>query len=152
MMHGTPEQQHEERIKKTMSWCVHFNGIQNKTCRANINYREIIGGDDFGWARRMPCDLEDSANCTITCASRKFPLREEAEDEVIKTDKACADSLRAVVEAHADAKKKGFKRGHGGNSSMACPVCGGKLHYRVSGYNGHMHAKCETDGCVSWME
>lgn len=34
-----------------------------------------------------------------------------------------------------------------------CPTgCGGKLHLSQSSYNGHVHGKCTTDGCVSWME
>lgn len=35
-----------------------------------------------------------------------------------------------------------------------CPVCceSNVLQFTRSGYNGHIHAKCATDGCVSWME
>lgn len=40
-----------------------------------------------------------------------------------------------------------------GNGTMDCPVCGsGKLQYKRSNYNGHVHAKCSTDGCVAWQE
>jgi hypothetical protein len=28
----------------------------------------------------------------------------------------------------------------------------GWLHLSQSAYNGHVHGKCETDDCVSWME
>ena len=35
---------------------------------------------------------------------------------------------------------------------LECPICKGKLHVSQSSYNGHVHGKCETDGCVSWME
>lgn len=35
---------------------------------------------------------------------------------------------------------------------IECPKCKGKLHLRQSGYNGHVHGQCETEGCVSWME
>lgn len=31
-------------------------------------------------------------------------------------------------------------------------ACGGKLHLSQSSYNGHVHGKCETPDCVSWME
>ena len=38
-------------------------------------------------------------------------------------------------------------------SFIDCPVCkSGKLHYRISSYNGHRHAQCTTEHCVSWME
>ena len=36
---------------------------------------------------------------------------------------------------------------------MECPICKiGRLSYAISSYNGHIHACCTTDGCVSWME
>lgn len=35
---------------------------------------------------------------------------------------------------------------------LECPVCKGKLHLSQSSYNGHVHGKCETEQCVSWME
>lgn len=35
---------------------------------------------------------------------------------------------------------------------MECPQCKGRLHLSQSSYNGHVHGRCETEGCVSWME
>jgi hypothetical protein len=35
---------------------------------------------------------------------------------------------------------------------IPCPTCGMRLAFFVSGYNGHIHAACETQGCVSFME
>lgn len=35
---------------------------------------------------------------------------------------------------------------------IECPKCKGRLHLSQSSYNGHVHGKCETDGCVSWMD
>lgn len=35
---------------------------------------------------------------------------------------------------------------------VKCPICDGKLHLSQSSYNGHVHGKCETEGCLSWME
>ena len=60
----------------------------------------------------------------------------------------------AVVHKAAkdDARAKGFKKGHGGRGEITCPTCNGRLRYSVAGYNGHMHAACETKGCASWME
>lgn len=40
-----------------------------------------------------------------------------------------------------------------GAGEMECPVCKtGKLRYSRAAYNGHVHARCSTDGCVAWME
>lgn len=36
---------------------------------------------------------------------------------------------------------------------VPCTKCeGGMLQFRRSGYNGHIHARCTTDGCLMWME
>ena len=35
---------------------------------------------------------------------------------------------------------------------VECPVCKGRLHLSQSAYNGHVHSKCETRGCLSWTE
>lgn len=35
---------------------------------------------------------------------------------------------------------------------IECPECKGRLHLSQSAYNGHVHVRCETIGCVSWME
>lgn len=40
-----------------------------------------------------------------------------------------------------------------GDGVMACPICNtGKLHYIRSSYNGHVHARCSSAGCVAWTE
>lgn len=37
--------------------------------------------------------------------------------------------------------------------NIDCPVCKtGKLHFSVAKSNGHVHAKCTTRLCMSWME
>ena len=35
---------------------------------------------------------------------------------------------------------------------VECPICKGRLYLSQSAYNGHCHGRCETEGCVSWME
>lgn len=35
---------------------------------------------------------------------------------------------------------------------IECPVCKGRLHLSQAAYNGHVWGKCETNGCVEWME
>jgi len=61
--------------------------------------------------------------------------------------------LSGLAAVAADAEQRGFKKGNGGLGEVACPVCNsGTIHYSVASYNGHRHAKCTTDGCVSFME
>lgn len=40
----------------------------------------------------------------------------------------------------------------GKSAIIECPVCKGRLHLSQSPYNGHVHAKCETEDCVSFVE
>jgi hypothetical protein len=35
---------------------------------------------------------------------------------------------------------------------VECPCCQGRLHLFQSSMNGHTSGRCETAGCVSWME
>ncbi len=40
-----------------------------------------------------------------------------------------------------------------GAGIMQCPICKtGKLKYSRANSNGHVHARCSTDGCVAFME
>jgi hypothetical protein len=152
-MRPTKEQQQENQIQSAMGRCVHFTGIQNATCKEGINYRELVGGENIGWAARIPCLLIDADKCAVVCGSRKLPSREEAEAEFKHDNEQMSRHMLAISAAHKHAKEMGFGKRHGGQTSMPCPLeCGGRLHYSVAGYNGHMHAKCETPNCVSWME
>lgn len=40
----------------------------------------------------------------------------------------------------------------GGSGTTPCPKCGATLHYSVAACNGHVWGKCETDGCLAWMQ
>ena len=35
---------------------------------------------------------------------------------------------------------------------ITCPVCAGKLHLSQAAYNGHVRARCETQGCIAFIE
>lgn len=40
-----------------------------------------------------------------------------------------------------------------GAGAMQCPICKtGKLNYSRALSNGHVNARCSTEGCVDWME
>jgi len=142
----TPNQKrHEARVEKIMCHCVHFTGVQHSACEAGIAYADARG------AGKLPC-LREYAD-GATCDKAQFPTRDEAEAEYQAEETMYARHSLAHRAAHDDAKAKRFGKGQGGADSLPCPVCKtGRLYYRVAAYNGHMHAKCETDGCVQWME
>jgi len=138
----------EQFIQSELDDCRHFNGIQHKICKAGVSYPAGSPGT------AMPC-IPRLANGRPVWACEKFEImsRDEAEKEADERIAAMRRTMNARLAAKDDAKAKGFGRGHGGVSSIPCPVCdGGILHYSVAYVNGHMHAACSTQGCVSWME
>jgi len=147
-------------IRQIEGRCRHFNGAQNKCCKVGVVYLELTG-EGFGSGLKLPCTSPD------TFAKRREELgiklsecskidritHEEAVQEVKEIIISSDRMMKVCAAAHGDAISKGLKEGNGGRSSMPCPTeCGGTLHYTVASCNGHMHAQCSTQNCVSWME
>lgn len=125
--------------------CVHFTGIQNKTCKAGIAYASF---EARGFAK--PCFNRTPEQA---CASCHFPTPEEVAAEVAAHEASYKRMELALTAVDTDRKAKGLRKGHGGGSSLPCPVCGtGTLGYSVAGCNGHIHGCCSTEGCVRWMQ
>lgn len=149
------KKQREVSIVRVMTQCRFFTGTSHECCKADVNYRAIVGGPDLGWGLRLPCYpplKHEPAIEQVTCEKREYPTREEAERREDEDEASMERFGRAHKAAKHDARTKGYKKNHGGVSQCACPICGGVLHYSVASYNGHMHGKCETPHCVSWME
>lgn len=129
--------------------CAHFNGLMNKKCDAGISYESVID-DTKKFPERFPCFKEGAG---ISCAARRFFTPDEVAARIEEIRESTNKTLKAVSAAKLDAAAKGLGRNSGGQSSLKCPCCEeGLLSYRVAAVNGHMHAKCSTEGCVSWME
>lgn len=137
----------EHRIAWHMSMCVHFTGIQHVSCKADVNYRTLVGGDDLGWATRLPCTEFDNTKA-VACSQCRRHTREEAEAIVKRSEESFARlslCLKAIREKHGKAR--------GLVGEMPCPTnCGGTLRYSIAGYNGHVHGACSTPSCASWMQ
>lgn len=61
-------------------------------------------------------------------------------------------TARAAIVEHLGGR---WKPGTPGASGVIdCPVCNGQqtLRFSRAGVNGHIHARCTTGNCVSWME
>lgn len=136
------------RVERIMDRCKHFTGVQHDVCGVGVTYTAVRAKTGGG----LPC----FRNFEMTggeCPRVEYPTREEAEKEAAEEEAVFARHMQAHRAAHDDAKAKRFGKGQGGADSVECPVCKtGRIYYRVAGYNGHMHARCETDGCVAWME
>lgn len=130
------------------NWCVNFTGIQHKVCRAGVTYEDVRG--DGG---TFPCFAD---RCGSTqCEHVRFLTEEEAKSTAERFEEIVMVRLRhsAVARQQIVAEHGRWKRGMPGVSGVTeCPKCQGRLHYSRAAYNGHVHAKCETKGCLSWME
>lgn len=145
------------RIKLEALECRHYTGTHREVCKAGVTYRDLVGGPDLGWALKIPCHgvIFDHAKDVqrVPCEHKSTWTPEEAAANVDAMDAAMERHMSAHRVAHDDAKANGLKRGHGGLGTVKCPVCDdGTIRYSVASYNGHMHAACDTDGCVRWME
>lgn len=66
----------------------------------------------------------------------------------VSDDEIPAGARRAMDGVTSIAKEAKDARGR-----FPCPVCKtGTLAYSIAAFNGHVHAHCSTDKCVSWME
>ncbi len=136
------------------TWCVHYrspngqNGEEVKTCDAGVTYA-FFHGVKFD---RRPCFLDTKGNSkpdAMACAHILRPTAEEIATHA-KWVKERGQKVLAVIVAIEPLRKK--YRGSGGAEVLACPGCAGKLRIVIARSNGHASAKCETPGCVEFME
>lgn len=132
--------------------CIHFRGTQTKICGAGVNLRQHVGGPDLGWGCRIPCIKrqfnEDRPAEKVPCEKYTEPTSQQIEESKKEFQRY---SLNATTAAAAIIGHSAGKRGVRG--VLDCPICkSGKLHYEVSGYNGHKRAQCTTKDCVNFIE
>lgn len=139
----SPEQRHEERVVRHLSRCKHFDGIQHERCRQGVPYDQArdTTTQPYGFA----CLSRGAAACSL----RELPTRAEAEAEIAESDARFMDTVTARTAAVADLEARGAVAGSG---TVACPRCGGTLHYSRAAVNGHVWGACETPDCLRWME
>lgn len=136
------------------SKCKHFNGTMSNVCEAGVKYEDVRTAREPGKGYALPCLLDEAAKPCEKCEIRTDAEVEEMVkefngefDNTMKARKAIIDKIGGWNKATPS-----HRLGHSG--SIDCPVCGvaGALQYSRSGYNGHIHARCLTPACVSWME
>ena len=136
--------------------CIHFKGLclgGNTICGAGVDYRKAFDGKKPGVFLRMPCvEMVDRKGETVMpCPINAWqePTDEQIREHEAEWEQAMGKTKAALkVAAEWRVKPKPAKDRQG---TVECPVCKGVLHLSQSS-NGHVWGKCETDGCVSWME
>lgn len=129
--------------------CKHYRGaVVNDTCRAGINYLDIVGGNETGWFYKIPCMKEHAVE--VACGAREFPT----EEEVAEFNKWTDERTTLTTEAHRRCRESaiagGWKKGRQHSGVVQCPACDQQLKYSMA-YNGHVWAQCETPGCLRWI-
>jgi len=131
--------------------CIHYTGSINEVCSAGVKYHDVI--DKTTTPHSLPC-IGSYNPGGATCEKCQLPTAEEiAADEAALKQRieGIGKARSAIVVACGGHWKKGVP---GSNGVIDCPVCEKPkaLGFSRSGYNGHIHARCSTAGCVSWME
>jgi len=136
--------------------CIHFNGIQNTTCQKGMHYDQMDAALPLPYRPALPCRKPDAKalerlghRSQCSCPHVEFPS-----DEVVKKE---IEEIGAAVKKMSRVEKllEPFRKsctGTGGSGLQVCPVCNGKLHWSIAGCNGHARVRCETEGCVCWIE
>lgn len=122
--------------------CIHRRP-RELMCDVGVNVRDLVGGDDFGWALRIPCIADYHENeGAATC--EKFQLL--TEEEAAAARQKMTDLMNAAAIAFEQVKDK-----PDGPGVIECPLCKGRLGYSIA-RNGRKNLsvvmKCETEDCL----
>lgn len=146
-------------------WCIHYRspsppGSMGRktipTCEAGVEYASFKRENFNATFAQQPCFLTDKGESkpdALPCAHLRRPTSEEiaAHEGWLK---ARWDNMAKVMEAIHPWRQEHKKARKGGAQTIDCPACGGvkTLSMTIAAVNGHVHAHCKTEGCVSWME
>ncbi len=137
-------------------WCIHYKApprglrpVEPHVCEAGVNIETAFGGTKF---HTRPCFLTERGESkpdAAPCEHLRRPTSTEIEQHEKWLDehlKKMADVMAAIAPWRKQHKGKNFAE------VVECPACKGRLHLSIAAYNSHVHGRCETAGCVSWME
>jgi len=127
--------------------CRHYDWVQGDVQKGDIGRPKCAVGIDLSgagaarkcWPRpEAPCDKREEYTAAEIAA-------EEAEsDALMKRTFLC---LKAIP------PKLPKRESYGTHGTVKCPACAdGTIEWLRSSYNGHLHARCTTDGCFAVMQ
>ena len=137
-------------MKRQTIFCKHYRAMsEHKTCSAGVEYESLKG---VPWDDRPCFVLDGKVNPTCNLAAYPTPEEIEAEDAELRVRfEKIGKARQAIVDHLGGPWKKGKP---GAQGVIDCPACNGAktLQFSRAGYNGHIHARCTSKDCVSWME
>jgi len=146
----------DERIEFDQNYCEHYapkpGSIKHDYCALGCGVSERMdAARKAGEPNMTPCIGGHKAKDVLALCpkwQRRSLERSEARADGIEASMRRMTVVMPVVSAwRVKPKPKQDRR-----DVIECPACKGRLHLSQSSYNGHVHGKCETKGCVSWME
>lgn len=139
------------KTRARATFCNHYRAMsEHKTCAVDVPYDKFQG---MPFDQR-PCFRERGETTRCGCDLVEYPTAEEieaADKEMAKRFENICKARLAIVDSCGGPWKRGMP---GVSGRINCPVCSAarSLNFSRSSYNGHIHAKCDSDDCVSWME
>lgn len=133
--------------------CRHYDGravLQGAKCRAGIDpVFSYCDNNRFGCINRIPC-LERNVDAR-PCHLASFPTPEEVAAQDAEFEAEIADFMIWMPKARA-AIQEIARETAASAGQIDCPKCGAPMRWSRARSNGHVHASCQTEGCLSWME
>lgn len=131
-------------------WCVHYKSPREKdgdVCGAGV---EMSSWDGTPFDVR-PCYLVRGKPRpgAVFCEHLRPPTVEEmaAADAALRVE---IERMAKVMEIVHPWRK--LHKGQTFSELVVCPICSGRLRLSISGRNNHVHGRCQTIGCLNWME
>lgn len=147
--------------------CIHFNGVQHDHCKRGVSYEvnwpmgpkpcikllhKSARGGTYLKPGEVPAETKPNPGADM---AKPCPFYEDPTDEQVQADReeteAALNRTFAAIKVAGEWRVRP-KPAQDRYEVVECPVCKGRLHLGQSAYNGHVHGRCETDNCVSWME
>lgn len=131
----------EKTIQFEMKYCVHY---KPRGGMGPVTYCALGIVPENNWGTCI-----DGHKCEVNpCGKWERRTRKMGEARADRFEKSMRQ-IEIVGPVVAAWRKKPPR---GKAEIIECPACKGRLHLSQASSNGHVHGKCETSGCVSWME
>jgi hypothetical protein len=143
--------------------CKFWNGAHNNTCcDAGVRYNSVVTQptNPNGIAYRYPCvrvwpieltaqQMEHFSN-KGHCDKYTEPTDEDIKSFEAEGEKLCRDIAKCAPLLQQNHKEHKGKNWAG---KVDCPICNGKGTLQVRhAPNTHIWVKCETAGCIAWVQ
>lgn len=134
------------------SKCRHYHPsapMSHDGCKLGIDLDVLVGSEKMGWRCRLPCSLGSYSHHVIPCSKFEPYTVQEIQADDLEFEEAMA---RFMLAGPLLRKIKAEHKGTNWSGVVECPSCNGRLHLSHAKCNGHIWGKCETEGCLSWIE